>query len=604
MAADLPELDELAARLVGLACLAPLVASCWQSYRIESDDDPFAPGAPRPLVPENGTMTGSVWAPPSLLLLRPEFRWLPAEDDAPAADAYEIQVDDSCSTPGFSECGFPSPEASASGVAATRWRPETALPVDSIPPVGRRYYWRVRAWSDGRPSRWSSVRYLDVGRTPRDFDGDGYAEVVVGARYQPRIEQGEGGVYVYSGGPGGVVPSSMVLLENPLHQQNGHFGWSLAAAGDVNADGFGDLLVGAQQNDVPSLGTGAAYLYLGGAAGLRPEPDAALDDPWPQVDSLFGSAAASAGDIDADGFCDLVVGARARYGETRNEGAVFVFRGSASGVVEGWVQGLRSPAPQPEAAFGFVLGPAGDGNGDGYADLAVATPDQDGSEADEGAVFWYPGGPFGIRDDAVVPLTRSSGQAAAKFGAAVANLGDLDGDGYADLAVGEPGFDTSCAGTFTGCGRVSVFGGSRTGVSAVVALTLEERPSASHIDVFGRGLSGGRDTDGDGRPDLVVLYDASGAMDDDLEIVSVFLSGAGLVSGLPDRRLTTTRGSFRAVLASPGDVNGDGLADLAVGFASVEVHLFHGAAGGFPVRATAVLSAPTHTAYDYAGTLG
>jgi hypothetical protein len=140
-----------------------------------------APGAPAPLRPPNGARTGSFRAPASFGTLRPLFRWRPPPDDGCGAPTYEIQVDDSCVTPGFEACVFTYPEAAADGIGATEWRPPVDLAVSAVQPVGTRYYWRVRACRGAWCSPWSRVRYVDVGRSPGDVNGDGFADVVVGA---------------------------------------------------------------------------------------------------------------------------------------------------------------------------------------------------------------------------------------------------------------------------------------------------------------------------------------------------------------------------------------------------------------------------------------
>ena len=161
---------------------------------------PPEPSVPRPLLPWNGALTGSLHAPDSMGVLRPDFRWRAAAGGACASPAYEIQLDDSCSTPGFAACTFPSPEVDADGIAELDWRPASDLAVDDGPPVGRRYYWRVRACCGVCCSDWSVPRYVDVGRVENDFNGDGWSDVVIGAPQESSESAQPGRAYMFLGG--------------------------------------------------------------------------------------------------------------------------------------------------------------------------------------------------------------------------------------------------------------------------------------------------------------------------------------------------------------------------------------------------------------------
>src|SRR3569623_2300442 len=125
--------------------------------------------APVLLQPEQGAATGSVWAPASLT---PLFQWTAVA----GASSYELQVDDSCVTP--VECPFPTPEI---GVTVQQPRYQAPpLAVSSVAPVGRRYSWRVRACADSCGG-WSPTFLVAVGRQNQDLNGDGYADLVIGA---------------------------------------------------------------------------------------------------------------------------------------------------------------------------------------------------------------------------------------------------------------------------------------------------------------------------------------------------------------------------------------------------------------------------------------
>jgi hypothetical protein len=159
-------------------------------------------------------------------------------------------------------------------------------------------------------------------------------------------------------------------LDNPADQLNGTFGVSVAGAGDVNGDGYPDLVVGAGNQSNPETNEGNAFVYFGSRTGPRPEPDLTLDNPADQAGGRFGSSVASAGDVNGDGYADLVVGAHGQANPEVGEGNAFVYLGSPTGPRPEPDLTLDSPADQERGYFGESVA-GGDLDGDGYADLIV-----------------------------------------------------------------------------------------------------------------------------------------------------------------------------------------------------------------------------------------
>jgi len=186
---------------------------------------------PRLLGPDNGAQTGSIHAARDATL-RPVFRWEPTPD----CEGYQLQVDDSCPTDA-SSCTFASPEIDQVGLSSTSFRSASPLAVSRTAPVGRRYHWRVRACNGGSCGAWSATRYLEVGRAPSDFNADGYADLVVGARSQDVGAIDEGAVFVYFGSPTGLPSSPAFSPDSPDHPVGGGFGLSVAVAADLDGGG-------------------------------------------------------------------------------------------------------------------------------------------------------------------------------------------------------------------------------------------------------------------------------------------------------------------------------------------------------------------------------
>ena len=152
-----------------------------------------------------------------------------------------------------------------------------------------------------------------------------------------------------------------------------------------------------------------------------------------------------AGDVDGDGYGDVIVGAPEYGAGEPGEGAVFVFLGGASGVAHGSpaTAAAQLEADQTGAAFGATATGVGDVNGDGYADVIVGAPEYDAVEADEGAAFVFLGSAAGIADGspATAAAQLESDQPSAQLGWSVDGAGDTNGDGYADVITGALGYD-------------------------------------------------------------------------------------------------------------------------------------------------------------------
>jgi hypothetical protein len=265
------------------------------------------PTTPVPFAPPNGTITG-------VSRRQPEFRWSAATGCGTIS--YHFQADDSCTTPGFASCTFPSPEIDTTSTMGTTYRSTTPMSVSTTRPVGRRYYWRVQACDgSGRCGSWSAVRYVDVGRAPCDFDGDGYSDLVVGGLL---TNTHEGTVYIFRGGaPPSTTPA--LTMSDPT-MSNEEFGRSTACAGDVNADGFGDWLVGAPSEYLYGSRVGRVHLFFGGSV-----LDSTVDVIFTGASSeLFGASVAGAGDVNADGFADIAVGAPGHGPNDRGQVTVFL----------------------------------------------------------------------------------------------------------------------------------------------------------------------------------------------------------------------------------------------------------------------------------------
>jgi hypothetical protein len=542
-------------KLLAGVCVLALAAGCGKSREAVADDPGGnRPGIPRIVSPANGGYTGSVRhrrGEPR----RPVFEWTAVRFDAPVS--YDIELDADCKPGKLQKCPFGTPERRVTGLVHTRWQPSKPLPVSANIPLGRRYYWRLRACSGARCSPWSRVRYIEVGRTRGDFNGDGYSDVAVGA---PLIDGGgrdRGAVFVYYGRRSGVARGARI--DDPGHQDDSTFGVTVAVAGDINGDGFADLIIGAPGSNQSH---GYTYAFYGTARGIDPGLYTRIADSR-RRDDWFGASVAGAGDIDGDGFADVLIGANGTSRRGREWGVAYLFRGGTEGLhrTEPLFLGVQSANNFDH--FGFSVAGAGDLNGDGYDDVVIGSPGIDvagsGKGTDRGAAYVFEGSRDGIlrvpsmRLEAPVPLDYD------RFGYSVTGAGDIDGDGFADLVVGAPGADNAAEDG----GSAYVYRGSREGVTRVPAHVLtDSRPEP--LERFGTSVAGAGDLNGDGLADIVV-----GSSTKHRGRALCFHGGREGISRQPSTIVRDPLGpgynDFAEAVGGAGDVNGDGFADLIIG---------------------------------------
>jgi signal transduction histidine kinase len=234
-----------------------------------------------------------------------------------------------------------------------------------------------------------------------DVNGDGCDDLILGVAKWSGFSKEGGRVLVYHGSPAGLQPAPAwsARYDWPVQKDvdesyEQHFGWSVASAGDVNGDGFADVIVGAPYADHGDLNEGLAFVYHGSRAGLSLKPQWVGESN--HAHALLGFSVSGAGDINGDGFDDAIVGVPYATDGQYNEGAAVVFNGSRQGLSRqpSWIV----ESDNTQQFMGKQVTFAGDVNGDGYDDVLVAAPDFARKGRNFGRAYVYYGGAQGLPD--------------------------------------------------------------------------------------------------------------------------------------------------------------------------------------------------------------
>jgi FG-GAP repeat len=446
-------------------------------------------------------------------------------------------------------------------------------------------------------------------RTPdsvqSDYNGDGYEDLAISV-YTEDVNGivDAGAVEVMYGGPSGLSPTNNQLwTANDVPgcggaQFQAMFGRSMAS-GDLNQDGYTDLIVGIMHEDFIVVGkdVGEVAVLPGSAAGVTSTgsrcwtEDDLTSSVGRQKQSLFGRSLDVA-DFDGDGYRDLAIGIPYQsYSGHLNAGAVGILFGSASGLTSAGNEYFTQDTPGmpgggSEATMRTAWSVSGaDFNNDGFDDLAIGTPgDTVGGLLGAGSVTVLYGSPTGVTvtgsqywtEDL---LSTCPGLASDNWFGRNVRAGNFDGDGYADLAIGIP---SQTVDTFTNAGAVAVlYGGSGgldvtngPGVQCWNENSLGLNDTAEPGDHFGRHEGVG-DFDADGFDDLAVgiVSKRVNGFDDAGAVLVIYGSTSGLTSTgnqfwTQDSPFVKGQaGKFDAMgRAETGlDFNNDGYDDLAIG---------------------------------------
>jgi hypothetical protein len=446
-----------------------------------------------------------------------------------------------------------------------------------------------------------------------DVNGDGFDDLIIGAFGGDAMDNAKsnaGESYVIFGGPtlsatidlANLGPAGITIFGADANDRSGY---SVSGAGDINGDGFDDVLIGARLAN--SLGTGRAdagesYVIFGGASLQSPID---LSNLGTAGITLFGAEAgdrsgysvSGAGDVNGDGFDDLIVGAGladASGNGRLSAGESYVIFGGAAlsatmDLANPSTAGVTILGAEADDQIGRTVSGAGDVNGDGFDDLLVGALDADAlnnAKLSAGESYVIFGGP---NLPAIIDLATLGSKGVTIYGSetddrsgnSVSGAGDVNGDGFDDLIIGAFYADASGNGRLNAGESYVIFGGKA--LPATIDLAILGTAAGMTLfgsgpdDRNGRAVSGAGDVNGDGFDDLLIgapLADASNNTKASAGESYVIFGSATLPSSIDLATLGTAGNRFLGAdmddrngrsVSNAGDVNGDGFDDLILG---------------------------------------
>ena len=430
-----------------------------------------------------------------------------------------------------------------------------------------------------------------------DVNNDGYDDILIGAYLDNTGGSSAGAAYIIYG-------SSALLSSIDLSEADAKFigeeagdlaGYSVSSAGDVNNDGYDDILIGAMGSDTGGSYAGAAYIIYGGTTGstyglLSGNIDLSTADAkfiGEEAGDAAGSSVSSAGDVNNDGYDDILIGADGEDTGGSSAGAAYIIYGGATGSTYGLLSG-NIDLSTADAKFigeealdsaGISVSSAGDVNNDTYSDILIGARYNNAGGSSAGAAYI-------IYGSSALLSSIDLSEADAKFigeeagdsaGYSVSSAGDVNNDSYSDILIGAR--YNSTGGSYAGAAYI-IYGGA-TGstygllsgnidLSAADAKFIGEEAS----NFAGISVSSAGDLNNDGYADLII-----GAMgeDDGSDAAYIIYGGTtgstyGLLSGNIDLSAADVKlnpeeidDAVGSSVSSAGDVNGDGYDDILIG---------------------------------------
>ncbi len=376
-----------------------------------------------------------------------------------------------------------------------------------------------------------------------DVNNDGFDDILIGCNFYDNVQSNEGICYMFLGSS--TTPGTTPDWSVESNTSSAEFGNSVAAAGDINNDGYDDVVIGSYKHTT----SGRVFIYHGNATGLSLTGTSISGTG---SGNEFGFCVTGNKDLNADGYDDIVTTARYKYGtgEASSAGRVYVFNGSATGIAT--TPSWTYTAKQANAHLGNAAA-ISDINNDGHFDLVVSAIDYDTIGTDYGLVYVFMGTVAGFPASPTQLFLGT--QTDEDLGTTITDLGDLNNDGYHEIAVGSPYHD----GAYTTSGRIYLFHGTATSLNLNPAMIISYEEFSAYT---GRSVSALGDTNGDGFDDFIAVNAVYNEPDIGSGLLYFGDAEMNLTFGLWNKNSTT---AYYGNTIGHMDMNQDGEMDLMIG---------------------------------------
>ncbi|MFT5684500.1 MAG: parallel beta-helix repeat protein, partial [Myxococcota bacterium] len=399
-----------------------------------------------------------------------------------------------------------------------------------------------------------------------DVNGDGFDDILVGAYASDGGGTTSGAAYLVLGPVTADLDLSSADAAFTGEDTYDSAGSSLSSAGDMDGDGFDDILIGAFNNDSGGGSySGSAYLLFGPVTAdldLSSADVTLIGDAGERA----GYAVSSAGDVDGDGFDDILVGAYSSDSGATDSGAAYLLSGPVTADLNLSSADAMLTGADADDSASWSVSSAGDVDGDGFDDILVGAPYNDDGGSNSGAAYLVLGPVTADLDLSSADATLTGEDAGDSAGWSVSSAGDVDGDGFDDVLIGAP---YNAGGGFWSGAAYLVSGP----ITADLSLSSADAKftGEDYFDWAGDSVSDAGDFDGDGFDDLLIGAYASdgGGTTSGAAYLVLGPVTADLDLSSADARLIGDAGDYAGTSVSgAGDMDGDGFDDLLVGASS------------------------------------